>query len=288
MNILYFIIIFSIGVILLSIYQIFFQERLNKFSLKSRNIYQRRGGVEFVRIKIKKNRIDRKSIDTYFNLTNQYISKAKKSIKVVDYLPSNNVIKGLYDDTSAYSDENADYLIKKYVEYYENLERVVASNDKLEYTRISQVSGMYRKDELSEREEIEKAIELMTPTLISHIAESLKIFNKERNKFEFYVCSKPAVLYNFVIIDNKYILSEYPFYNPEGVSFPDEMYVNRRSYLTAQFRKRNKMFDVLMSNKKPIDYHLFKYSYLELKDIHQENEKYTKGYERVNELLETQ
>jgi hypothetical protein len=271
-------------IIVLSLYQIFFEDSVNRIKFKRRGLYQKKSGVEFVRIKIKKKEVDYESIDNYFELTNKYLSKAKKSIKIVDYFSSHNVIMGLYNSRHECSDEQATYLKEKYGQYYNNLKDKILNNENITCTRIAQISGIYRKENLKQLEKrTERLISLMTPTLTSHLFDLLKI---EKNRFEFYICDTPAVLYNYMIIDDKYVLSEYPLYSPEGITFPDEMYVNKYNFLSAQIKKRIKLVNVLKEHKTKVNYNLFYKAYekfmgVGLKEL--ENEKY--NWKEVDKTL---
>ncbi len=294
MSLLNFILAISIIIIMLSLYEIFLEDYIKNLKPRFKKLYQKSHGVEFVRIKIKKGKgdkevidISKESIDNYFNLINKYLSKAQKSIKVVDYFSSKNVIRGLYDSNYEHSDEQADYLKAKYKEYYTNLKDIFLNNEKIEYTRISQISGMYRNEDLDPLDKrAEKAISLMTPTLTFHLFDILKT---KQDRFKFYICNAPAVLYNYMIIDDKYVLSEYPFYSPEGITFPDEMYVNRKSSLSNQLEKRKKLFEVLMRGKTNVNFELLSNAYAIFLGVvtkeKNENKKYNEDYEEVSELI---
>lgn len=279
----------SIVMITYSVYQLFIEDYFKKYSKKKRQskelIYEQDNGVEFVRINIKRSYVDYDSIDKYFEITNDYIQTAKESIRIANYLPSNNVIIGLYKDKSEFSNDNAAYLKKKYEEYYKNLEGVIKANRDIEYTRIAQISGFYRNHQYPDLKDlVERAIDFMTPNQIEHIFKMYSKCGYGRGRFKFYIRKTPASLYNYMIIDDEFVLSEYPNYNENGVSFPDELYINRKTSLSSQFEKRISHFSMLKKTSSLIDFDCMEYAYEEFHRLHRIDDYYG-DYKNINELM---
>lgn len=249
--------------------------------------------VKFVRIKIKENNYDNPSIDEYFTSLSSVITQAKTSIKVVEYLPSNNVIRGLFlskkgNLVNDFADKNAKGLLKKYKEYYAHLRGYVRDNKDIEYTRVLQISGWFRDKEEGTRDKlINTTMELLPPALIEHIGA---MFNSNcEDKFSLYILSEPVVVYNYLIADKKMVASEYFRYNKEGINFPDEMYINvlgdSSPYEGSQLEKRTKLFDEIIKKNEPISKAEFIEAVSKRKIIENNEKEYAKEKEMALERV---
>jgi len=283
MNVLYVSIAFGAILIIISFKDFLFHNiSVNKKKIDDlESSYSSSDGVEFVRIRIKENLIDTESVDNYFSVIRKHLVNTKKSIQILDYLPSNNAMKYIDSVSKAesYKEENILHLKNKYEEYYNNLRDIVLNNKNIIYTRVIQISGLYRNTLPNNQLNCAtRAISLMTPSLATHIFQMLKADLGDR--FKLYILDKPAVTHDFMILDEEVVLSEYSRYNKKGVNFPDEMYVNLKSSIPQQIKKRCKLIKVLTKEKPTYSFDLMRYAFHEF-----ENPQYYTGFDTVRDIL---
>lgn len=207
--------------------------------------------VEFVRIGIKKDRIDKTNIDRYFDVLIRYVEKAEHTIHVLEFEPVLNVLKALSRSNEPYFQEIAKYLGGRYEDYFKTIEHMVV-NKGVRYVRIIQLPLAVRDEarKKEQREVIEMGIDYAFKKTIEHLTRLWKA--KVEDRFQLYIIPEAAVSYSYMLIDNSYAISEFFRINRSGVSFPDELYVNKWDSIPEQIMNRQEMINSILKNNKGV------------------------------------
>jgi len=203
----------------------------------------------YVSIYIRKDRINKASIDNYFDTRTNFIRMASRSIYSLHYLPNKHVLKFLSEDEEEVARASAEYLEKKYRAYYKEVEARIAAG--VYHTCVLQLPTGVRDEAVSQgyQHMLEVAVDLLYKQTVSHYTNSWLI---DDTLFNLYVIPEAFVSYSYSIIDDKNILSEYFRYDEEGVTYPDELYVNLSGVVDNQVQRRRKWLDLAISERDPV------------------------------------
>ncbi|MEM1055992.1 MAG: hypothetical protein AAGI52_10735 [Bacteroidota bacterium] len=216
------------------------------------------GLVDFVNIGLSRDGI-RDNFHKYIDSLISYVEKANRSIVVVEYLPRKNILQKY----SEIGDKKLTYdLARQYSRYFRSLERAICEKE-ITYTRIWQLSITDRamnSEPLSADESLIRSAHLSYRRTLEHVRDVFDCtpeLNSGEKLFQLYVASEAIVSYSFMIIDDEYIVSEYPRHDRNAYSIPDALYVDHSSskedIVSKIIEKNSKYAKLLTENKEDVE-----------------------------------
>lgn len=189
-------------------------------------------------IKYEKNENKDDFLDKYLGVMSYFISKSSESIYIYNFFSEKKISKSKGNlNLTAY-----------YRKYYKILENII-ERKKLNYTRIYQTSKI--QDDTTSTDTMKKIV------LKNFYNETLNHFNRmfEIKDNFFFIMLKGGWRYNFMVIDNDYLLIEHYQRDKSDKLIPDQLFVyeslkNNKNDIVKSYKKQ---IDNFLLNKREMD-----------------------------------
>jgi hypothetical protein len=154
-----------------------------------------------------------KEFEKYFNTLKQYFSYATNRIVICDYIDHGRHIESIGNKIRS--------IHNYYDAYYQSLEKIVKENSQIQYVRV-ECLPLYNSSEGTDNfSALEKAIPLMYSPSIHHIERLRGTPN-----FNLYILPKSVRGFSSVIIDDRFWIKEFDFYDDMGNCRPDVLNIS--------------------------------------------------------------